>query len=186
MKRKYSLILLILVLAISICCIFTSCKNDNSVEVENNPTEEIDNTIIADAENSITCKVTTLSSSIRYASNHNNWNIKQLIKTKDTLEQFYLDYSISGDITNYNENFFNEKTIIICLFTYSHLGAKLSIKSVQVVDNTIQIRILEKIIQNGGYAEAIDYWICILEVNNEDVKDVDVVEVNIEPQKTLM
>ncbi len=180
MKRKYSLVLLILILAIFICCIFTSCKNDNLVEIDNNPTEEIDNTIIVEAENSIHCKVKTLSSSLRYASNHHNWNKKQLIKTKDALEQFYLDYNISNDISNYDEEFFNEKTIIICLFTYSHLGAKLSIKSVQVVDNTIQIRILEKIIQNGGYAAAIDYWICALEVNNNDIKDVENVELYFE------
>ena len=182
MSKKKVLILVVIV-AILFCIV--SCKNSITEEVENNVIDEDENKITDEDENEITdedesnmtYKVETLGSSLRYSRDPENWSTKQLIKTKESLEQFYLKYNIAVDVSNYNDDYFNEKAIIICLFTYPYLGAKLNIKSLQIIDDTIQIKIKEKKIQKGGYAAAIDYWICALEVNQNDVINIDNIEV---------
>ena len=160
MKRKYFLILLILILAILICCIFTSCKNDNSIEY---------NVAVLDHN----------------PGTHDDWNLKQIVSSVKQLETINSKYDLSKYTASYDDLFFEDKSLIMILFTHSHLGACISVNSIEKIDTTLYINMVNKEKKYGQYMTAIDFWICILEVNNEDIKEVDVVELNSETKKII-
>ena len=160
MKRKYSLILLILILAILICCIFTSCKNKNSIDYS----------------------VAVLGHN---PGSHDDWNLKQIVSSVKQLETINSKYDLSKYTTFYDDLYFEDKSLIIILFVHSHLGASISVNSLEKIDTTLYINMVNKEKKYAQYAAAEDYWICILEVNNEDIKEVDVVELNSETKKII-
>ena len=135
------------------------------------------------SDNKLSYSVGTLSSYNKYNGDlpkPAQWNTKQVIKTKEELNSFNSEFDISSYITEYDEAYFTHKALIICLFTYSYLGANLTIKSIQKSENTIQINMIEKIKRDTNYLDAIDYWVCIIEEELENVQDVNDIEINLE------
>ena len=156
-RYKYYIILLIIICLLS----FISCK-DNNVSYEDGTNDS-----------NISYEVRTLSSYRGGTSAPSDWHAKELVKTKEDLDQLSSEFNISDYISNYDDAYFINNAIVVILFTYSHLSAPLSIESVQKNEDAINIKIVEKQPKNAQYADAIDYWICIIEFDLQDVKEVN-------------
>lgn len=113
------------------------------------------------------------------------WNIKQIVKTTKELEHFALEYEVLNYIDKYDEDYFVDKAIIVCLFNYSHLNANLSVKSVRINEATIQINIIEKQSKDAQYPAAEEYWICVIEVDLKDIKNINDVEMVINVKRGI-
>jgi len=160
-KRKYSLILLILILAILICCIFTSCKNKNSIDY----------------------KLATFDSQ---SDTVDDWDKNVIIKSKYDYDQLFSDNNIKVKHNEYDEDYFVDNALVVCMFTWGYLSPNLTIDSVLVLNNELVINIINREKKWTLHLTMAEFWVCILEVNNEDIKNVDDVEVNIETKKTLI
>jgi len=135
--------------------------------------------------NSIKYSVAYLNSYKGTMLESSEWNIKQIIKTTKELEQFALEYEVLNYIDKYDDDYFVDNAIIVCLFKYSHLNANLSVKSVRINEATIQINIIEKQLKDAQFPAAEEYWICVIEVDLKDTKNINDVEMVINVKRGI-
>ena len=118
------LLCIILLIIVSLVC-FVGCFNTSD-------------------NNGIRFKVEVLSScrnTMLYPTD--GWEARRIIKSKEELLGLNSEFDISNYITKYDDAYFANIVLIVCLFEYGHLGASLCIKSVQKNDGRIKVNLLE-------------------------------------------
>ena len=166
-------IIIILVLCI-LCCILVGC-NSNKIDY---------NIVKFEQDNS--------------DDSWSTWNIKALVASKDELDiicsQVYetsnenddiVEYRLNKFFENYDEDFFKDGVLLICLFTMSHAGARLYINSVESADNTVTVNITKKERVFAVYAQVFTNWICIIELDKNDVSSNAQLDINFKTKKVL-
>lgn len=72
-------------------------------------------------------------------------------------------------LLNYNEEFFNDKALVVHIFNASTTSGSLEVKQLVKLDN----QLFMDIIFLPGFDIALSYWVVVLEVNKIDIVDIE-------------
>ncbi|MDE7190970.1 MAG: hypothetical protein K2O35_00625 [Clostridia bacterium] len=122
-----------------------------------------------------------------------------IIKSVEDLSAFYEDTSSpiygenESDIFNerileifqdYDEQFFNNKSLVIISRVRTCLGLDSDIKSYEIIDNTLNVTVSVIVVGNKGYATAMTMHLCLLEFDKEKLSNVT--QINVEEIKEVI
>ena len=120
------------------------------------------------------------------ASSKSNWDAKQVINSTEQLDIFVTSFDVATYELDYDNSFFEEKSLLVCLFSYSYLGANINFESLEIKDNILYINFTNKEKKWAQHLMAIDYWICVIEIDNEIVKGIEDIEYSVNTKEELI
>lgn len=160
-------IVAVLIVTLCVFCVACQQKEGNSGNNTNNSQNTFDNVIPFDV------------SVFEYTlSQNSNWDTKAIVRTKSELDTFNNEYTLGSYVEKYDEQYFLNKSLLLCLFSKSHLEVSFSVEAVQCLDENITVTILDDTSNGKYYAQVLAFWICIIEVETADIKDASKIYFN--------
>ena len=125
-------------------------------------------------------------------------NIKAVVNSKEELDDIcnqihvkkefesgvFEEYGIEMYVDECDEEYFKEKSLLICLFSIGH-GANLSVDSIDIENDVVIINILEKELLFGFHTYLVEQWTCIIELDKNDVSSNAQLDINFKTKKVL-
>ncbi len=120
------------------------------------------------------------------ANSKSEWDLTQIVNSIDQLETLNLIYDLSEYTNNYDSEFFDDKSLLVVLFKCSYLGAHIEINSLEKKDDILYINMTNKENIFAQHMTAIDYWICVIEINSKSIENIEKVELNYKTKKVII
>ena len=120
------------------------------------------------------------------ASSKSNWNATQIISSIDQLDVFVTSFDVSEYELGRDNSFFEEKSMLVCLFSCPYLAANINFKSLEIKDNILYINFIEREKKWAQHLLAIDHWICVIEIDKEIVKGIEDIEYRVRTKEVLI
>ena len=98
------------------------------------------------------------------------YTVYKLLYSKTDLFFFNLKYNIKDYTNKYDRDYFKDKALVVCLFQSPHAGSKFEVNTVKISKDYILVEFNERDCFEMDYVEVLCNWICILELNKDDVK----------------
>ena len=73
-------------------------------------------------------------------------------------------------VRNYTDNFFKSKSLLVCSFTESSYSGPLKVWSVEVIENTLTLKIKQP--ESDIASDVMVRWTFIIEVNKSITSDI--------------
>ena len=115
-----------------------------------------------------------------------NWDATQIISSVDQLEIFVTSFDVSEYELGRDNSFFEEKSMLVCLFSYSYLAANINIDSLEIKDNILYVNFVNREKKWAMHLTAIDFWICVIEIDKEIVKGIEDVKCNVKTKEVII
>ena len=140
---------------------FSSCKNKNSIDY----------------------KLATFDSQ---SDAVDDWDKNVIIKSKHDYDQLFSDNNIKVKHNEYDEDYFVDNALVVCMFSWGYLSPNLTIDSILVLDDELVVNIINREKKWTLHATMEEYWLCIIEVSQNTLDGVDNVNVVFETKRYII
>ena len=86
----------------------------------------------------------------------------------------------------YDEDFFVDNALVVCMFTWGYLSPNLTIDSVLVLNNELIINIINREKKWTLHLTMAEFWVCVIEVSQNNLDGVDKVNVTFETKRYII
>ena len=151
---------LVLIIALFVLCF--GCQKENVNLSSENGTNNSQLTF----ENTVWFEVAELNYTF---SQEQDWNAKEIVCSKLELDALTNKHNINTYAEKYNNEYFLDRALIVYLFSQPHFGADYSVVAVQSIEHSIVINLIDNAPNGNYYAQALTFWVCIIEIESTNI-----------------